>query len=177
MQTEAVCAGGQATTATQTLRYLLPARGAAGPEIQQLADGVADLPAASATVACGSAVAAQRLGQRDDRLRDRGLGRLLDQRHAVVAHLDHRAIVVGKLPEDLAADRLLGLLQADLVVQADAIDHDLDLVLDPVHLAERHHQPHDVAQAGQVELRDQQDVVGHFQGHHVDRRCSPSTGR
>ena len=60
------------------------------------------------------AVAGQRFGQRDDRLRDRGLGRLLDQRHAVVAHFDHRAIVVGQLPEDLAADRLLGLLQADL---------------------------------------------------------------
>ena len=88
------------------------------------------------------------------------LRRLLDERHAVVAGLDHRAVVVGQLPEDLLADGFFGLFQGDLAgLQAHAIDHDLHLVGHAFHVAERDHQPHHVPQAGQIELRDQQDLV------------------
>ena len=98
------------------------------------------------------------------------LRRLLHQRHAVVAHLDHHAIVVGNLPEDFAADRFLGLAQADLAgVVADAVDDDLHLVVELVRLLERRHQPHDVSQARQIELRDQQHLVGLRQHVHVER--------
>src|SRR4029079_16843749 len=49
-----------------------------------------------------------------DRLGDRGLRRLLHERNAVVANLDHHAIIVRYLPKDFTADRFLGLLEADL---------------------------------------------------------------
>ena len=117
-------------------------------------------------------------GQRDDRLGDAGSRCLFDQRNAVVAHFDHHAIVVGQLPEDVPPDRLLGLLQTDVaVVQSDAIDHDVDLLLQAVDGFERHHQPHDVAQAGQIQLRDQQDLLGGLQGRHVDAIVGSWTGR
>ncbi len=62
-----------------------------------------------------------------------------------------------------------GLFQADLAgVEAGAIDDDLDLVFQVV-LLEGHHQAHDVAQAGQVELRDEQYMRGRLHRDHVDR--------
>ena len=78
---------------------------------------IADLPT-SAIFFRLVRVAGQGLAQRDDRLRDRRLGSLLDQRHAVVSDFDHRAVVVRQLPEDLAAHRFFGLFQTDLVVQS-----------------------------------------------------------
>ena len=53
-------------------------------------------------------------------------------------------------------------------IQARAVDDDLDLLVQAVHFAEGGHQPDHVPQAGQIELRDQQDLGGHFQGHQVD---------
>src|SRR4029079_18496109 len=67
--------------------------------------------------------AAERDGELIDRLRDRGFRRLLDQRHTVVTHFDHYAVIIRHLPEDFAADRFLSLLEADLS----------GVVADPVH--------------------------------------------
>ena len=68
-------------------------------------------------------VSAECAGHADQRSGDRGLGRLLDQRHAVVAHLDHRAVVVGQ-PQEESRPTVSCLLERDLaVVQARPIDH------------------------------------------------------
>src|SRR5581483_5376895 len=76
----------------------------------------------------GGGLAAQRLGQAGDARLRPTLGGVRQQRHAGVARADHRLVVVGDLPEDRLADRLGGLLQADLaVVAADPVEHDLDL--------------------------------------------------
>ena len=108
----------------------------------------------------------------DDRLRDRGLRRLLDQRHAVVADFDHRRdsrwAICQKISRPIVSWAFFRLIWLSRPTRLTTI-FTLSLI---VHLAERHHQPHDVAQAGQIELRDQQDVVGHFQRHQVDRRVA-----
>src|SRR5690348_16629096 len=91
--------------------------GASGPEISPAALFCCRL---GFTFSC----ATERDGELVDRLRDRGIRRLLDKRDAVVAYLNHHAVVIRHLPEDLAADRFLGLFEADLSgVVADAIDN------------------------------------------------------
>src|SRR5690606_18854675 len=72
--------------------------------------------------------------------------------------------------EDFSTNRVLGLLQADVAsVETDAVDDNLHLVDQARHLAERHHQSHDVAQAGKVELRDEQNMVSGLERYLVER--------
>src|SRR4029077_8876190 len=99
-----------------------------------------------------------------------GPGRLHHERHAVVAGFDHRGEVVGNLPGDLAADRFERLIEADLrVFESHAVDHNADLVGEPLDVLEVLHESHHVAQAGQVELGHQEHVVGGLHGGHVER--------
>src|SRR5262249_24667133 len=102
---------------------LCPAAG--GPDIEPAAGLTAAFPALLIKLA------RERVAKLADRLRDGCFRRLLDERHAVVPHLDHHTVVVRNLPKDLAPDGFLGLLQTDLArLVANAVDHDLHLLIE-----------------------------------------------
>src|SRR5438067_8076377 len=124
-------------TSQRGLRLLAFGLGAA--KKVEPAGGLRGLGPGSGGVAFGlGLLAGETLGEGSEGLRDAGPRGLVDQRHAVVADFDHRLVIIGELPEDVAAHRLLGLLEADgAAFQADAVDDDADLVLEPFHLAER----------------------------------------
>src|SRR5438067_2147513 len=110
------------------------------------ASGLRGLGPGSGGVAFGlGLLAGEAFGHGGEGLRDAGPRGLVDERHAVIANLDHRLVIVRKLPEDVAAHRLLGLLEADgAALQADAVDDDADLVLEPFDFTERKQQAHHV---------------------------------
>src|SRR5579883_2554480 len=77
---------------------------------------------------------------------------------------------IGDLPGDRHLQGLLGLLDADLGLdRAGAVGHQLDAFGQAIELLEQAEQPRAVAQAGQIELDDDQDHVRHLEGREVGR--------
>ena len=101
------------------------------------------------------------------------LGRLFNEWNSVVANFHHRPVIVGNLKVDIATDCLSGFLEFDLAaLKSNAVDDDFDAVLQALDFVERHHQANQVPQAGQVELRDDNDIVGQFERREVAFRES-----
>ncbi len=97
------------------------------------------------------------------------LRRIRQERHAVVARFDHRPVVVGDLPIDLAANGLQRLAQADLsVLQAEPIHDDFDLLGQRFLLIKELQHSHDISEARQVQLSDEQDRVRSFHRRDVE---------
>ena len=92
---------------------------------------------------------AQLLGcQVPESLRDGRFGRLVDQRHAVVADFDHRSVVIRQQGKNLTSERFFGLFQTNLPgVQTGPVDDNFDLAFQTFDFLEAHHQPHDISQA------------------------------